>query len=246
MRVATFFLLVHGLSARRGRAGGASYRPMSDAPEEEVPKAVKTPRKRPARRVSKPAAAAAETVVSLAAPEPVAPVEKEPAPAPAPASEKVEVESRAAASRPAPESSDNSDPVATFAEPPSSDAQGGGSKKRRRRKKKHGQPASQGGGSPQIFQTAPTQGYAVTSASVSQEAAPAPAEGGHHPTAMHAAPRPKLDAEEIAKKAWKIFLAEVSEEGLALIGDNDARELSRRSFRLAEVFVEEAARRAHR
>lgn len=56
------------------------------------------------------------------------------------------------------------------------------------------------------------------------------------------APRPKLDPELVAKKAWKIYLAEVSEEGLALISDQDARELSRRSFRLAEVFLEEAAR----
>lgn len=54
--------------------------------------------------------------------------------------------------------------------------------------------------------------------------------------------RPKLDPEIVAKKAWKIFLAEVSEEGLALISDQDARELSRRSFRLAEVFLEEASR----
>ncbi|GAA5483748.1 hypothetical protein [Haloferula sargassicola] len=54
--------------------------------------------------------------------------------------------------------------------------------------------------------------------------------------------RPHLDHDLVAKKAWRIFLAEVSEEGLALIGDNDARELSRRSFRLAELFLEEAAR----
>lgn len=56
------------------------------------------------------------------------------------------------------------------------------------------------------------------------------------------APRPKLDPELVAKKAWKIYLAEVSEEGLALISDQDARDLSRRSFRLAEFFLEEAAR----
>lgn len=56
-------------------------------------------------------------------------------------------------------------------------------------------------------------------------------------------PRRKLDAEKVAKKAWKIYLAEVSEEGVALIGDNDARELARRCFRLAEVFLEEEDRR---
>ncbi len=56
-------------------------------------------------------------------------------------------------------------------------------------------------------------------------------------------PRPKLDQEMIAKLSWKIYLAEVSEEGVALIGDNDARELSRRCFRLAEIFMEEQSRR---
>lgn len=56
-------------------------------------------------------------------------------------------------------------------------------------------------------------------------------------------PRQKLDPEAVTKKAWKIFLAEVSEEGVALISDNDARELSRRCFRLAEIFLEERKRR---
>lgn len=57
-------------------------------------------------------------------------------------------------------------------------------------------------------------------------------------------PRKQADPKEIAKKAWKIFLAEVSEEGVALISDNDARELSRRCFRLAELFIEEQSRRS--
>lgn len=55
--------------------------------------------------------------------------------------------------------------------------------------------------------------------------------------------RPKLDSDKVAKNAWKIFLAEVSEEGVALIGDNDARELARRCFRLSEIFLEEEGRR---
>jgi hypothetical protein len=55
--------------------------------------------------------------------------------------------------------------------------------------------------------------------------------------------RSKVDPEELAKRAWKIYLAEVSEEGVALIGDADARELSRRCFRLAEIFIEEQSRR---
>ena len=56
-------------------------------------------------------------------------------------------------------------------------------------------------------------------------------------------PRPKLDPDKVAKNAWKIFLAEVSEEGVALIGDSDARELARRCFRLSEIFLEEKDRR---
>jgi hypothetical protein len=55
--------------------------------------------------------------------------------------------------------------------------------------------------------------------------------------------RQKPDPDKVAKNAWKIFLAEVSEEGVALIGDNDARELTRRCFRLAEIFMEEKDRR---
>ena len=56
-------------------------------------------------------------------------------------------------------------------------------------------------------------------------------------------PRRKLDPGKVAKNAWKIFLAEVSEEGVALIGDNDARELARRCFRLSEIFLEEEDKR---
>jgi hypothetical protein len=55
-------------------------------------------------------------------------------------------------------------------------------------------------------------------------------------------PRQKADPEKIAKLAVKIYLAEVSEEGVALINDHDAKELSRRCFRLAEIFIEEEAR----
>lgn len=57
-------------------------------------------------------------------------------------------------------------------------------------------------------------------------------------------PRRKVDPDKLAKNAWKIYLAEVSEEGVALIGDNDGRELARRCFRLAEIFLEEEDRRS--
>lgn len=63
------------------------------------------------------------------------------------------------------------------------------------------------------------------------------------PAPRHSQPRLKPDSEMLAKLAWKIYLAEVSEEGVALIGDNDAKELSRRCFRLAEIFMEEQAKR---
>ena len=52
-----------------------------------------------------------------------------------------------------------------------------------------------------------------------------------------------MDPEILAKKAWKIYLSEVSEEGIALINDHDAKELSRRCFRLAEIFMDEQNRR---
>lgn len=54
--------------------------------------------------------------------------------------------------------------------------------------------------------------------------------------------RVKHDPELLAKFAWKIYLSEVSEEGVALVSDADAKELSRRCFRLAEIFLDEQAR----
>ena len=96
-------------------------------------------------------------------------------------------------------------------------------RKRRRKKGKGGQqnvpPVSSGEETPVV--------------AAKDTAAPAP---------RHPQPRPKLDSELVAKLAWKIYLAEVSEEGVALIGDNDAKELSRRCFRLAEIFMEEQTR----
>ena len=55
----------------------------------------------------------------------------------------------------------------------------------------------------------------------------------------------KIDAGKLAKRAWKIFLAEVTEEGLALMDDNTSREAAKRSFRVAEFFMQEEARRKH-
>ncbi|MFR2286683.1 MAG: hypothetical protein ACLS9G_04770, partial [Akkermansia sp.] len=52
-----------------------------------------------------------------------------------------------------------------------------------------------------------------------------------------------LDGKKVAARAWKMFLAEVSEEGLALMDDQTAREAARRAFRCAEFFMMEESRR---
>lgn len=51
----------------------------------------------------------------------------------------------------------------------------------------------------------------------------------------------KVDTKTVAQRAWKIFLSEVSEEGIALISDKDAHELARRSLRVAEIYSREEA-----
>jgi hypothetical protein len=103
--------------------------------------------------------------------------------------------------------------------------------KRKRRRKK-----GKGGGS----QNAAQSTFAETSPEPEEEAPAKPAATPRQPDRQ---PRLKLDPESVAKLALKIYLAEVSEEGVALIGDSDAKELSRRCFRLAEIFMEEQARR---
>jgi hypothetical protein len=101
-------------------------------------------------------------------------------------------------------------------------AEGGGSNKRKRRRRK-----GKGGGS-----SAPVEGMdAPSPAPVPSSSAPQPAKS-------------RINPEFLAKSAWKIYLAEVSEEGVALVGDQDARELARRCFRLAEIFLEEQGRRS--
>lgn len=106
-------------------------------------------------------------------------------------------------------------------------------KRKRRRKKGKGNGTSQANASAENESNDPPSG--ATSAAVTQPAA--------QPTRQNQTPRAKVDAEQLAKFAWKIFLAEVSEEGVALVSDHDARELSRRCFRLAEIFLEEQGRR---
>lgn len=206
---------------------------------EEVP-ATKTARKRPAVRKSaksKPASEG-ESAASAPAESPAAPRESEPV-------SRVERADRAEEAAPR-EAQDVIPFVVETAggEPP------GNPKKRRRRKKKHGQGQGQGGQGQERPQPYPQQSHqhphAVSppaDAPSSSQPQPQP-EAAHPSSSMHAAPRPKLEPEQVAKKAWKIFQSEVGEEGLALIDDHDAREISRRCFRLAEIFLEEAARRS--
>jgi hypothetical protein len=51
-----------------------------------------------------------------------------------------------------------------------------------------------------------------------------------------------LDTDELSKRAWKIYQADVAEEGITLIDNSSARQLALRSFELARVFLEEEAR----
>lgn len=100
--------------------------------------------------------------------------------------------------------------------------EGSSKRKRRRRKGKGGNSSAQAEGADAVVPTNPS--------SASAPASPQ-------------APKVRMDPETLAKAAWKIYLAEVSEEGVALVGDQDARELARRCFRLAEIFLEERGRR---
>lgn len=141
-------------------------------------------------------------------------------------------------------------------EPESSGAGNQESKrKRRRRKGKGGQAQNQGQGQGQPqWQGQGQGGSAPTAAAGNEEAASAAPEATHGdsrpqrqshiaPQRPPQPPRSRVDPELLAKRAWKIYLAEVSEDGVALIGDQDARELARRCFRLAEIFLDEQSRR---
>lgn len=60
--------------------------------------------------------------------------------------------------------------------------------------------------------------------------------------AQQNAPLSRIDPDELNRRAWKIFLGEVTEEGLALMDDRTAAEASRRAFKVAEIFLLEAVR----
>ncbi len=46
----------------------------------------------------------------------------------------------------------------------------------------------------------------------------------------------------LADCAWKIYLAEISEEGVTLVDDAAAKDLAKRCFRLATIFLDEQSR----
>ena len=108
------------------------------------------------------------------------------------------------------------------------------SKRKRRRKKGKNSQSQQ---TQNVAQAAVEADPAASVADGDSPQDPAP-----RPHQVHA-PRQRPDPELVAKYAWKIYLAEVSEEGVALIGDHDAKDLARRCFRLAEIFLEEQSRR---
>lgn len=52
------------------------------------------------------------------------------------------------------------------------------------------------------------------------------------------------DSEKVAKYAWKIYLAEITEEGVTMVDDRTAKELARRCFELAVTFLDEQAKQS--
>ncbi len=191
-------------------------------PEQEpAPQAAETPR---VRRISNPRPKKqaknkdAEPAPEAAAEIPAAPV--------------VEVSE---SSDEAPETNDwpETEPATVGGQP---QGEGGSKRKRRRKKGKGGQNAqSHQQQAPVSAEGEPTIETVVESPQQSQPQ--------RHQAPPQPQNRPKVDPELLAKFAWKIYLSEVSEEGIALISDNDAREITRRCFRLAEIFLEEQGRR---
>lgn len=124
-------------------------------------------------------------------------------------------------------------------EPASSGSGSGQENPKRKRRRKKGK----GGGQSQASATADNEPPEASPEASPEAASAAVTQPAPQQARQNQPPRVKIDSEQLAKFAWKIFLAEVSEEGVALVGDNDARELSRRCFRLAEIFLEEQGRR---
>ena len=124
-------------------------------------------------------------------------------------------------------------------------SQSDSAKRKRRRRKGKGQSNTPQNPTAESLseETNNTAASELRSAESPQDQRPRPQPGPQGQPQHQAPQRAKIDPELLTKMAWKIYLAEVSEEGVALIGDNDAKDLSRRCFRLAEIFIEEQSRR---
>lgn len=207
---------------------------------------VSTPRPKKSAATKAVVKSASVSEAPASAPEATVPVASVP-PASVPEREVVEKSPKESSveSHPSAESHDFSAASQDWPEPETisegSSSSGDNKRKRRRRKGKGGQNGSSASasedssGQPTVHPSRPQGGQQQTSGqpAPSQPVQSAP----QHPQ------RTSVDPEILAKKAWKIFLSEVSEEGVALISDQDARELSKRCFRLAEIFMDEQGRR---
>ncbi len=48
----------------------------------------------------------------------------------------------------------------------------------------------------------------------------------------------KVNPQELSDKSWQVFLAEVSEEGLSLVGAKEAQEVARKSLEVTKIYLE--------
>jgi len=212
---------------------------MSEEQDTSPASASETPEAAPARvrRISNPRPK--KTAAKAAGKTAAAPIVVE-APA-APAAPKEEKSVPAAVEAPAPETREDWPDAETVSE---SGGKGGNDKRKRRRRKGKGGGQNSQQGAP-LSEEVVSHSEAPSTSGGNDAGSSAPAQ---MPAAVQA-PRPQqqhrqqVGPEELAKRAWKIFLAEVSEEGVSLISDQDARELSKRCFRLAEIFLDEQARK---
>ncbi len=225
-------------AVRKGFLVASNMSDVTDSSPENLPTpaAESAPR---ARRVSTPRAKKSAKTAEPAA--------EAPATAPIPVSAPAELP--APSESPKPASTENDWPEPEAASTGNQSQSEGAKRKRRRRKGKGKSDAPQNGVGPahENFNTSAVesneapeqQGFSAPR----PPAGPQPVKAPQPPHQQQQPPRPKIDPELLTKMAWKIYLAEVSEEGVALIGDADAKDLSRRCFRLAEIFIEEQSRR---
>lgn len=204
-------------------------------PEETIPEEVKAA---PARKTRRPRKAAAEAAPAAPEAAPAAPAAEQPkkartrvrkaAPA-APAAEQATPEpERKPQAKPAP--APKPEPAAKPAAAPKPEPRAEAASKPETDPSGYPVPETVGGHEPQGNGHRKRRRRNRRGGDNAQPAAPA----------LH----PRVDAEELKRRAWKIYLGEVTEEGLALMDDRTAAEAARRAFRVAELFLIEAAHHA--